>query len=796
MRRFLAILVAAPLWLAAPVHAQDAAPEPEAERGGIEEITITAEKRETNLQETPIAVTAITSDAIEQQGLEDFNDVQFIAPALVYGEIADMAQITMRGIGVDASTIDAEPGVGLYQDGVYRGGLTSSAGLFFDVERIEVLRGPQGTLYGRNTTGGALNVITKLPGEAYAFEGEALYGGYDRRRVFAALDAPLAPGLLGVRGAFAYDARDGYTDNSLTGNEEDDADAKQAKLAAVLTPGETLEIDLRFNWIDSDYGGPPFIKTFDVPAFPLFISATDPGGVLPPLPGIPAGVPFSKPDPRNVNYDGDQEYTRDSWDLNATLTWDFADAVRLKWISGYLDMEQDLNPLNNDGVSLRLLEGDYEQENEEWQQEINLSGSAFGEQLEWIAGFFYYESDIFEVYRYRLPDLQFTYEWLFSGFIPACAPTPTGPTTANPSNCLALFGTTLAGASTPVPFLEFALDQNLKSWALFTQETFRLTESLRITAGFRWSKDQKVDIHSQVLNLDPSGATGCLGLRSEEEWSEPTGKLGVDFDLGEDLLIYAFYSRGFKSGGYNVGLCGNTYDPEFVNAYEAGAKTSWLDNRVRLNVSAFYNDYTDYQARLFINNAAVIENAADAKTYGVEIEAAWVPIEPLRFDLAVSYLTAEFETFIVDDPLASNLGTIPCPNPVNPAELCQNAEGNALPRAPDWKVGFAAQYDFVLGGAGDLTLRGEYSFTDTQFHTVFENAFAKQKGYSIGNLRAIWTAPDSLLPGLSFQAFVENIGDEDYVTVHAPNATTGSTISNFGPPRTWGIQVNYAWNAD
>jgi iron complex outermembrane receptor protein len=350
--------------------------------------------------------------------------------------------------------------------------------------------------------------------------------------------------------------------------------------------------------------------------------------------------------------------------------------------------------------------------------------------------------------------------------------------------------------------LEFRLDQTLKSWALFTQETFRITEALRVTAGFRWSKDDKDIAHQQVLNLDPSGLSGCGGtqvnpaVRTREDWSEPTGKLGVDFDLSEDVLLYGFYSRGFKSGGYNVGFCGNTYDPEFVNAYEVGAKTSWLDSRIRLNVSAFYNDYTDYQARLFINNAAVIENAADAKTYGVEIEAAWAPIDPLRFDFAVSYLTAEFETFIVDDPLASDLGTIPCPNPINPLELCQNAEGNALPRAPDWKVGFAAQYDFAVGNAGNLSLRGEYAFTDTQFHTVFENSFAKQKAYSIGNLRAIWHAPESLLPGFSFQAFVENIGDEDYVTVHAPNATSGSTISNFGPPRTWGLQINYDWSAE
>jgi iron complex outermembrane receptor protein len=481
------------------------------------------------------------------------------------------------------------------------------------------------------------------------------------------------------------------------------------------------------------------------------------------------------------------------------VTWDVTDDVQLKWVSGYLDLDQDLNPGNNDGVPIRLLEGDYEQFNNEWQQELTASGSLFDERVDWIAGFFWYESDIAEEYRYQLPDLQLTYEWLFSGFLPFCAPTPTGPTTATPSNCLALFGAKLDGTTTPVPFLEFSLDQQLTSWAIFTQQVVHVSDAVRVTLGFRWSKDDKDLVHRQVLNLDPSGLSGCgtaatPAVREREAWSEPTGKIGVDVDVSEEALLYASFSRGFKSGGYNVGLCGNTYDPEFVNAYEIGFKSTWLDNSVRLNVAAFYNDYTDYQARQFINNASIIRNAANAETYGVELEGAWVPIEPLRFDLSVSYLTAQYKRFIVDDPLNSNLGTVPCEE--NPVELCQNAQGNDLPRAPKWKIGAAAQYDLDLGGAGGLTFRGEYAFTDTHYHDVFESFFARQKSYSLGNLRAIWRAPETLAPGLSFQAYVENIGDKDYVTVHAPNATTGSTISNFGPPRTWGIQVDYEWSAD
>ena len=222
----------------------------------IEEIVVMAEKREATLQETPIAVTAVTRDDIETRNLDDFSQVQFVAPALVFSEIADMAQITMRGVGVDISTMDAEPGVALYSDGVYRGGLTSSSSLLFDLERIEVLRGPQGTLFGRNSTGGALNVITRLPGEEAAFDASLIYGDYDRARVELSGDIPVSPGTFALRGAIAHDTRDGYADNHFTGREEDDAESTFAKVAAVISPSDTLDIILRAEYADSKIGGP------------------------------------------------------------------------------------------------------------------------------------------------------------------------------------------------------------------------------------------------------------------------------------------------------------------------------------------------------------------------------------------------------------------------------------------------------------------------------------------------------------------------------------------------------------
>ena len=809
MRRTLAL--ACPLVFAIAQSAAAQAPPADA-GGGIEEITITAEKRESNVQDTPIAVTAITSEAITEQGLQDFNKIQFVAPALVYGGIADMAQISMRGVGVDVSTIDAEPGVALYQDGVYRGGLTSSSALFFDMERIEVLRGPQGTLYGRNSTGGSVNVITRRPGDAYAFDGEALYGSYGRWRAKAGVDLPLVPELFSLRGAFAYEGREGYTENSFTGFEEDDLRARQAKLAALFTPSEDVDVDLRFNWLRSKVGGPPFIKTDDHPAAPLFLSSGNPGGFLN-FPGVcdpvltcvqvfsltlsPPGV--GSTDPRNVAYEGGQEYLRDTWDVNGTVTWRASDALTLKWVSSYLTLDQDLNPSNNDGVDIAFLVGDYVQFNDEWQQELNLSGSALDERLDWIAGFFYYKSEIAEQYLYTLPALQPTFEAIFglAPFLDPPAntiPNPFFPPGSSPG-LLALLGPDLSGNASPIPFLNFRLEQDLRSWAAFTQATGHLTERLRATLGFRWTKDRKRITQFLADNL---GGAGCrTGLETDTTWSDWTMKGGLDFDVSDDVMLYGSISRGFKAGGANAGFCGNVYDPEFVVAYEVGGKSRFFDDRVQLNLSAFYYDYTDIQVRLFTNNASLVLNAAKAKNFGIELESSFAPIEALRIDAAVSYLNAKYDGGSATDPLNPLDGTCGPPPAPGALPVCLvSIDDNFLLRAPKWKFSGAVQYDVPIGGAGSVSLRGEYAYTARQYHTIFNNDFARQKGYSIGNLRAVWSVPESLAPGLTVQAYVENIGDKDFVTVHAPNATSGSTISNFGPPRTWGIQINYEWSAE
>ena len=755
----------------------------------IEEIVVTAEKRESSLQETPVAVTAVSRETIEVRGLDDFQQLQFVVPALVFNELADMAQMTMRGVGVDISEMSAEPGVALHTDGVYRGGLVSSSSLLFDVERIEVLRGPQGTLFGRNSTGGSLNVVTRLPGEEPAFSAAALYGDYDRKRVEVSGDVPINPGVFAVRAAIAYDERDGYAKNRLLDRREDDAEALLAKVSAVINPSDRVEIVLRAEYTDSEVGGPPLVVTDDHPVPPLLLSTGNPGGILS-VPGTlcgpvscaeALGLQLSRPgvwssDPRNPYSTGGFNSKRESYGLSGVLSWDLSEDVELKSITAYFEIDQDCPMQSIDGSDIDALTMGCFQDNKEWSQEFTLSGRSG--KLDWIGGAYYYESDISELWDYELPAFQATFEAIFGLFGGFGGPLPPGS--------LAAFGAKLDGSPSPVPFLQFNIFQDTTSIAAYGQATYNFTDRLRGTAGLRWTEDEKDYGQSVVNNL---GGDFCLGLELNDKWSEVTGKLGVDFDLEANTMLYGSVSTGFKSGGFNGGTCNNRFDPETLMAYEVGSKSRFLDNAMQLNLSAFYYDYEDYQARLFINNASVVENASDAKTYGFEAELLWLATERFRMDSSISLLKAEFKDFLSTDPLNPHIGD----NCDATGLGCkQQLKGNDLLRSPGTKFTLSAEYDLPLGGAGKLTLRGEYSHTDKLYHDVFNNDFAQQDEISMGNARLIWTPAAASMEGIRVVAFVENISDEEFISIHTPNATTGGTISQYGPPRTWGVSIRYA----
>ena len=755
----------------------------------IEEIVVTAEKREASLQETPIAVSAVSRETIETRGLDGLQQVQFVVPALMFNELADMAQMTMRGVGVDISEMSAEPGVALHTDGVYRGGLVSSKSLLFDLERIEVLRGPQGTLFGRNSTGGGVNVVTRLPGEEPSFSANVLYGDYDRTRIEISGDAPISPGTFSVRGAIAHDERDGYSENHLLGREEDASEATLAKLAAVINPSDRLEIVLRGEYLDTEVTGPTWVVTDDHPVPPLLLSTGNPGGILS-VPGTVCGpitcvealgLQLSPPgtwssDPRNAYSTGGFGSAREAQGVSAVVSWDATESVELKSTTAWYEIDQACPMQSIAGADIDTLTMGCYQDNIEWSQEFTLAGAT--ERWDWIGGVYYYTSEIEELWDYELPALQATFEAIFGLFGGLGGPLPPGS--------LAAFGTKIDGTVTGVPFLQFNIFQDTTSKAVFGQTTYSFSDRLRGTAGLRWTEDTKDYRQTVVNNL---GGDFCRDLRLEDEWSEVTGKVGLDYDLSVDTMVYGSVSAGFKSGGFNGGTCNDQFDPENLVALEIGSKSRFLNNTLQLNLSAFYYDYAEFQARLFVNNASIVENAADAKTYGFEAELLWLATDRFRVEGSVSLLSARFEDFLSTDPLNPHIG-MNCD--AGGLGCQQQLKGNDLLRAPDTKVTLSAEYDFSLAGGGLVTLRGEYAHTGDHYHTVFNNDFARQDAFGLGNVRLMWSPGGSGADGVRVLGFVENVGDEEYALMHTPNATTGGTLSQFAPPRTWGVSVRYS----
>ena len=708
----------------------------------IEEIVVTAEKRESSLQETPIAITALSNSMVEDRNVDDMRKIASLTPSMVYNMSAGSAQIYMRGVGTDVNTITTEPGVAMFVDGVYMGTTSDQAATFENIERIEVLRGPQGTLYGRNTTGGNVNVITKLPGAEPDFSASLLYGDYDRVKASVSGGGSLIDGVFAARISLVKETADGYRDNAFNGDDLDDRDTFSSALSVVATPSDTFELILRGDWSEADQDNPL-----------LDYGEVIPGSGLTPF--LFGGQEGSSPDELRLN--DPTEFDRENWGVSATINWNIGD-VTLRSITAYRETINN-GIIDNDGTDISFLNTLSTQESDMFSQEINLLGT-INDNFDWILGAYYFDQRSLDQFEFDLPALQPFFETVF-GFPPGGL----GDPAVN-----FLFGERLAGGGSAIPFLDFTNDQETDSVAFFAQGTYHVSDRMRVTAGIRRTDDEKRNLQTITNNIDPGK---CSNLDLEDDWQETTYKLSGDYDFSDSVLMYASYSKGFKSGGFNTGFCNDRFDPETVTAYEVGLKSTFADGRLRLNLAAYLYDYEDFQARLFINNAALIENASDVENLGFEAEFVWVPVDALQIDGGLSIMESEFKSFVSDDPL----------DPPGLVDL----EGNQTLRSPDVSYNVGVQYMHWFDQGGDITVRYEASYKDDYFTTVFNNDFAEIESHTIQNFRVIWNANNQW----QVQGFVENFTDEEVLESLLASATIGGTILSWTPPRLWGVQVRY-----
>lgn len=691
-----------------------------AEEGGrvIEEILVTAEKREASAQDTPIAITTFDQEGLDARGIEGIEDLQFNTPNLVisHNSQSPVTYAYIRGVGSDQLVAGFDPGVAYNVDGIYVGQPSSMPVDLWDMERVEVLRGPQGTLYGRNTTGGSINVITAKPSNEFASNVDLTLGDYDRYRVRGAVTGPITDGISG-RIAAIVDNADGFQHNIVESAEDADVTdnwAVRGKLAFDL--GDSVDLVLTAQRFENE--GNQGQRRREPFASPVY------DGAIP-----------NPSNPRRVGKDHEEELDLDNTLLSAHLTVDLGFA-NLVSITGYIDNDW-FQTTDIDMSSNPIQYQDWWMDTEQFTQELQLVSNSEGP-WSWIVGAFYFDEELSTNYIFE-DSSPFGFQFNNGG------------------------------------------DLDTKSIAYFGQTSYDMRESgtpLRFTVGARYTDDEK-EIDEYLVQVIPAAPEFNVDLagKTDKSWDEWTGKAGVDWFVVEDVMAYASYSHGYKGGGFSIGQF-DTYDPETVDAYEIGLKSTAYDGRAQINVASFYYDYQDLQVNYLFGSSFTTDNAAEATIKGLEVEVTILATDALTLFLNGNWLDAEYDDYLFS-AAAEGIPEV-------------DLGGETMNRAPEASANAAAQYDWSLGNSGSLSARVDYYWQDEMYLRVRNIPRHRVSSYHTADARLIWTSADEQW---LVDAFVQNLTDEDNlrgITVSDGLSTgTPNTFESYHPPRTYGVRFGY-----
>jgi iron complex outermembrane receptor protein len=738
----------------------------------LQEVVISAQKREESLQDVPISVTVFSQEKLDLMGVGNLNGVQESTPNLTFAQQSgdqNSARVTLRGIGSETLVGGGDPGVALHIDGVYVGRNSAAALDIFDVERVEVLRGPQGTLYGRNATGGSVNILTQRPQDTPEMFGDLTIGSYNWTKARGVLNMPLND-HLDARLTLYSDVRDGYEKNLWQGGrDEGDKDSHggrmqllwktdrgdQLLLRAYYTSIGGVGPALRFLGVDNPTpDGYPAIWAVGVSAGPappagLPIAADvfhDPapavGAPVLPLPSNLLEMRKNAPEfvdqrIKGVDFDG-------SWQLTSN--------VLLRSISSY-QTNNNAILVDSDNSELAIETRYRVNDAKQISQEFNLVSTANGP-LTWLLGAYFYREEVTETFHVLTP----------AQLLPIDYPLPPG---AVPGG---------GGIEQYRP-----QDYQTDSYAIFGQGTYDFTDALSITLGARQSWDHKkqsrttggqVDLTNGYLFLG-GGAVGPLGPdSSSDKWSKLTGKAVLNYKFGPANMAYLSASTGYKAGGFDFNA--NTvdgrldpYEPETVTAYEVGSKNRLLDDRLQLNLAAFYYDYTNLQTFRLTADGPRTDNAASSKIKGVEAEVVVAATDSLRLDGSLGYLDATYDKFFLD---------IPPPG--------EDLSGNRLNNAPEWTAHAGAEYTWDLNDGNSVLARLDWAYRGDVYYDRANGPFDMQKAFSLFNARLRYQAESWYV-----DLFGTNLTNEKYVTAELinPPFACGCRAVNIGEPRMYGI---------
>ncbi len=712
------------------------------DRASIQEIVVTAQRRAERLQDVPIAISAFDQDALTKSDTRDLSRLEQFTPGFSFGQSGFDTRPGIRGVRTDAVDGNGDTTVGYYVDDVYQSLAVQASQPFVDVARVEVARGPQGTLFGRNTFGGAISVVNALPGADTEASADFIYGNYDRIQAKGFISLPLSD-TFGIRIAGLYEDRDAIVDNvAVPGNDIFDRRTRYVRGTLRWAPDENFEFILRGTyWQEGGTGAGAYgykqgglivdlatgLGSLTGTPLPFYIAEKD--GVAD-INGIDVGQQLS-----TGPYQWESAFTPrarlDEYAVNGQLRWS-NDTIFLRSITSW----QDFKYLSNTGLAIGSPDTEYTQDRNTttFTQEFQI-GSESSKPLQWVAGLYYFRDRYFDRFS------------LFS------------------------------------PGYDFFAPNNLStdSYAAYAQASYHVSDKLRLTAGGRYTVDDK-GIDAQSFDTFDDYGTA----KDSEKFKKFTWRLGADYFIQPGNMLYATISTGFRSGGFNVAALtvpglSPTFDVETVTAYEIGSKNRFADGRVQLNLSAYYNDFDNLQIQsqfpLPAPSTSVISavlNAGSARAYGVEAEAIWKPVPELMLNATAALTNAKFTDF-------SYFGR---PSRFYPNAL-QDLKGNQIPRTPSSKFTVGASYDIVVPGFGTITPQANATISSHYYNTDYNTPIDRQDAYALVDASLGWRSEDERF---GVQAFVTNLTNKALLNYGAFGSQ--SLLTSYGPPRFYGIRLS------
>jgi len=784
-------LAAGTLALHAPVTAQ---------QGGLEEITVTARFREENLQQTPLAITAFSGENMEARNLTDVTQIDTFSPNTIIQPLGagwgSTAAAFIRGIGLGDNSLSFEPGVPIYIDDVYHGRPQGAILDLLDLERVEILRGPQGTLFGKNAIGGTIRLVSRKPQGDNTGDAELKFGSYDRIDLRGSYDIALVPDKLFARFAGSSKQADGYFDildyecvngpGSLGGGGTGilPGDTHTAFGFPVPLP-ETAPIDLHsqlgpqdirsengcvvdhlgnenvqtgrvsFRWLASekaeftfiaditemDQEGPSDKYTYLNPSFNFNQQYSD--GVTVPVFNLPydtrfiTNSPYTSyhrfgPDPL-FNRDVENVNQMEHWGVSLTAEWQLSDTVQFKSITSYREFENTFGR-DSDGTPLPVDHTWDTSIHDQTTQEFQITGLTANGKLDWATGLFYYAADDSN------QGWNFLYPFILS--------------TNNHKDV-----------------------QTTDSKAVFFHATYNFTDVFSLTAGVRYTDDSKsVNVYRQDFR---TGVVIIPNTRVEVDAQETSPKIGLNWQLKPNLMTYVQWATGFRGGGFGPRpanpLQVAAFDVETNDSLEGGVKVELNDGKLRLNSAVFFSEAKNQQqgTQEFDSSGAIwfrTVNTGKSEYKGVELEVLSNPVDPLQIEASVGYIDYDR----VDPGRSGLCRTLP------------NGDSCPAPRTPEWTAALGATYDWGLPNGGAIALRGNATYQSKMFFgTDPVNGF--QDAYTLVDARLTWTSADQ---GWSMALFGTNLTDEVYFNGMLSLVTVlGREQGNVAVPRQWGLAL-------